>query len=147
MEIKVGDRVRATIACCGTVIGEEYITQNWYLQTDGHKEFYAGSTGCVYAGEKGRACCCFTTWELVEVNNPNNNDKNKNMTLIEKARLLVKGEPDKSLVNKGITKMDDTLTSNGVDLLLDYLYRTNKDAFVKDPAIAALLVEKDKDNS
>lgn len=67
-------------------------------------------------------------------------------SLVEKARSLVRGEPEKSLIEKGITDTTDSLTVRGEDLFIDYLYRTNKDAFVKDPAVAALLAEKDNND-
>lgn len=64
--------------------------------------------------------------------------------LIEKARLLAKGEPEKSLTEKGITDINDILTPEGKQLFEDYLYRANKAAFVADPAIKALLDEKNE---
>lgn len=72
------------------------------------------------------------------------NNKTIMSNLIEKARLLVKGEPEKSLIKKGITNIDDTLTVDGKQLFEDFLYRSNKTVFVADPAIAALLAEKDE---
>lgn len=80
----------------------------------------------------------------LSVNKPN---KTFMSTLIEKARSLVRSEPEKSLIAKGITNTDDTLTSAGEELFADFLYRTNKAAFVADPAVAAILAEKDEDKA
>lgn len=74
----------------------------------------------------------------------NKSKKSKIMNLIEKAKMLVKGEPDKSLIEKGITDMDGNLTQDGQVLFNDYQWRTNKVAFVADPAVAALLAEKNE---
>lgn len=67
-------------------------------------------------------------------------------SLVEKARSLVRGEPDKSLIEKGITDTTDSLTGRGEDLFIDYLYRKYKADFVTDPAVAALLAEKEKED-
>lgn len=64
--------------------------------------------------------------------------------LIEKARSLVRSEPEKSLIAKGITNTDDSLTAQGTELFLDFLYRSNKTAFVADQAVAAILAEKEE---
>ena len=73
------------------------------------------------------------------------NNKSFVSNLIEKARMLIKVEPDKSLVNKGITDINDVLTEDGKELFYDFLYRQNKSAFVTDPAVAAILAEKEED--
>lgn len=93
-------------------------------------------------------CECPDFSELVRKITTKNNNKNnmtKDLSLIERARILVKGEPEKSLIKKGITSVNDTLTGVGTELFMDFLYRTNKAAFVADPAVAAILAEKDED--
>ena len=79
--------------------------------------------------------------------NLSENKPNKTLmsTLIEKAKSLVRGEPEKSLVAKGITDANDSLTAEGTELFLDYLYRKEKTNFVADVAVAALLAEKEED--
>lgn len=63
-------------------------------------------------------CMCEDRWIPA---NTSGNKPNKSTTqnLIEKARLLAKGEPEKSLIKKGITNSDDTLTSDGQQLFFD----------------------------
>jgi hypothetical protein len=80
-----------------------------------------------------------------EINLIQENKSNKKFmsNIIEKARLLIKGEPEKSLIAKGITDINDILTEEGRQLFQDFLYRANKAAFVADSAVAALLSEKD----
>ncbi len=83
--------------------------------------------------------------ELEDAGNKTSQTINKPMySLLNKARALLRGEPDKSLIAKGITNDQDELTGEGQILFMDFLYRTNKVAFVADPAVAALLAEKEK---
>lgn len=146
MDFKVGDKVEVLTGThsCRTTIEKEYgiLTDRTSSKptycTDWYIKFY-NEDDTLKDGSKWY--CCETDIRLIKTNK-NNMPK---LNLIERARLLVKGEPEKSLVEKGVTNIDDTLTEDGKTLFNDFLYRSQKDAFVKDPAIAALLSEKDED--
>lgn len=51
------------------------------------------------------------------------------MNLIDKFRLAAKGEPEKSFVQKGITNIDGTFTTDGWELFKMFLLEEHKDDF------------------
>lgn len=68
-----------------------------------------------------------------------NSVNNKNMNLIEKAKLAFTPEPEKSFIKAGIVDSNENFTDEGRELFLTYLLQKNKDDFkttVIDPILA-----------
>lgn len=66
-------------------------------------------------------------------------------TLIEKAKLAFKKEPEKSFIKVGVMDANENLTTEGKDLLFAFLLEKNKDAFkteVVDPILKEIEAEK-----
>ena len=66
-------------------------------------------------------------------------------TLKEKASMLFKGEPEKSFIRAGIMDSRENLTSEGTEVFLNWLLKTNGEAFKKevvDPIIAEDIAAK-----
>lgn len=64
---------------------------------------------------------------------------NKNMNLIEKAKLVFKSESEKSFIKAGVMDSNENLTTDGKELFLTYLFEKNKDDFkttIIDPILA-----------
>lgn len=69
----------------------------------------------------------------------------KKMTLFEKIALARKGEPEKTFIKAGITKMDGTFTTEGQSAFLNYLLEKNGAAFKTDVVDAILAEDEAKD--
>lgn len=67
---------------------------------------------------------------------------NKNMNLIEKAKLAFKKEPEKSFIKAGVTDSNENFTTEGKELFLTYLLQKNKDDF-KTTVIDSILAEEE----
>lgn len=64
------------------------------------------------------------------------------MNIIQKAKLAITPEPEKSFIKAGIMNTDGTLTSDGQTVLLGYLLEQNKAAFKTDVVDALLADDK-----
>lgn len=67
----------------------------------------------------------------------------QNMNLLEKAKLAVKGEPDKSFIKAGVMTMEGDLTPEGTQLFLNYLLAKHGADFKKDVVDPISAEEKD----
>lgn len=76
-------------------------------------------------------------FELIKSNN-------KIMSLIEKAKLAFKSEPEKSFIKVGVMDSNENLTIDGKELLLTYLLEKNKDDF-KTTVVDPILAEQEKE--
>lgn len=72
-------------------------------------------------------------------------NNNKNMNLIEKYKLTLKGEPEKTLIKTGIMSSEEILTSDGKDLFFEWLFQQNKKQFT-DEVASKILKEEEKEN-
>lgn len=98
---------------------------------------YAAECGCgghkyIVAPSSYRVCTEATTL-------PTSSTSSKIMSLIEKAKLTFKKEPERSFIKVGVMDASENLTSEGKDLLLAFLLEKNKDDFKKevvDPILA-----------
>ncbi len=70
-------------------------------------------------------------------------DNYKNMSIIEKFKISLIGEPNKSFRKAGITNGDNMLTLEGQQIFLSYLLEKNGDAFKKD--VVDRLLAEDKE--
>lgn len=61
-------------------------------------------------------------------------NKYKDMNIIDKIRVNIKGEPMKTLIENDILTLDERLTNTGKELFMDFLYAKFKDEFVADLA-------------
>lgn len=68
------------------------------------------------------------------VNIIKSNKNYKNMSIIDKIRVNIKGEPMKTLIKNDILTIDERLTNVGKELFMDFLYAKHKDEFVADIA-------------
>lgn len=94
----------------------------WYIRTNGDLDWW---------GEDNKS---------VEINN----SKNSFMTnIIEKFKLLTKGEPDRSAVKAGVRTIDDKFTTDGQTLFIEFLYQKNKADFDTE-VIQNLLKDKEE---
>lgn len=92
-------------------------------------------------------CWCQRYWgeQANQDSSSNNNQvKNKIMSLIEKVKLALKGEPEKSFNKAGITDSNDMLTSEGKDVLLNWLLMKHGTEFKTDVVDPILAEEKAK---
>jgi len=60
--------------------------------------------------------------------------KYKDMNIIDKIRVNIKGEPMKTLIKNDILTLDERLTTTGKELFNDFLYAKFKDEFIADLA-------------
>ncbi len=99
---------------------------------------------------QGTDCPCGKhTWifhegdvDLVESKSPITN-----MSLLEKAKLAFKSEPEKSFIKVGVMDSQENLTTEGTALLLQFLLEKNKDVFkteIVDPILKEIEDEKCK---
>ena len=72
-----------------------------------------------------------------------NNYSNSNMNIIEKFKLALKPEPEKSFLKKGITDTDGMLTSEGTSLYLSWKLSQDKKAF-NDEVISKIELDEEK---
>jgi len=75
-------------------------------------------------------------------NNNKTNNNNNNMNLIQKFKLNLKSEPEKTLIKTGIMNQDETLTCEGKDLFFEWLFQANKEKFTEE--VASKLLEEQK---
>lgn len=69
----------------------------------------------------------------------------ENMSLVQRMKLIVKGEPEKTLQKTGITDEQDNLTADGREAFLGWMLEKNKVEFaaaVATPLLADQEVEK-----
>ncbi len=69
----------------------------------------------------------------------NKSEKTVMSSLIEKAKLAFKGEPEKSFIKAGVMEADETLTEEGTELFLTFLLKKHGTEFkaeVIDPILA-----------
>lgn len=74
---------------------------------------------------------------LIQSTNP------KNMNVIEKFALAMKGEPEKSFIKAGIMNTNETLTDDGTKVFMAYLLKKHKDDFKKE-VVDPILAEESK---
>lgn len=127
---RVGDRVRASIDCSGAVKGQIYTigTVN-------------GDMALMTSNFPISCCTCSHTWELITKLEDN---INKKMNLIERAKLAFKTEPAKSLIKTGFFTADELPTTEGTQVYLAYLMK--KDSAFKTEVVDPILADKEKDN-
>lgn len=71
--------------------------------------------------------------------------KTTTMSILEKAKLIMKKEPNKTFIKAGIMDMNDSLTSEGKELFINFLLEKNQDAFKKE-VVDPILAEQEKDS-
>lgn len=118
MKFKVGDKVkiiRTTTNDSKPFFGETVIIE-------GFREFESSYDKIYYTFNDGLA-----VWEkdLILVKSVNNN--NKIMNILETIKLTRKSEPEKTLVKAGLMNMDESLTSEGKEVLNDLILQDYKD--------------------
>ncbi len=88
----------------------------------------------------------FKSGNFLEIIKGENDIKNKIsnaiMTLVEKAKLALKGEPEKTFIKAGIMDMNDTFTTEGKELFKMFLY--NKFSAEFKTAVVDPIIEADK---
>lgn len=114
-EIKIGDWVKQSEYCSGTLKDEIYEV---VLSHDGRKT--------LRRKDGGLGCQCVYRWILQKSNLLNNL---KNMLLLEKLQLALKSEPEKSFIKLGILNAKEQLTEEGEKLLLNWLLKENMKKF------------------
>ena len=68
----------------------------------------------------------------------------ENMSIIEKAKLAFKAEPEKSLIKAGILDSGENLTKEGNELFTKFLFEKNKLEFKKEVVDPILAEESSK---
>lgn len=68
----------------------------------------------------------------------------ESMSLIQKMRLAIMGEPEKTLTKAGVLGSDGNLTSEGKELFITYLFNSQKQAFTDD-VVAKIVAESEKE--
>lgn len=66
--------------------------------------------------------------------------------LIDKVKMMMKGEPNKTFFKLGITDKEDDLTSEGKELFINFLFKRTSEEFNKEVA-QPLLAEQEKESS
>lgn len=73
-----------------------------------------------------------------------NNNENKNMNnILKRLKDVIMDEPAKSLLKYGVTNSNGDLTQEGQEVFIDWLFKQNRDEFVKD--VIEVLKKADKD--
>lgn len=67
--------------------------------------------------------------EVSEKINPNNTKNTMPMSIIEKFQLATKSEPEKTFIEQGICNMNGSLTTDGQQLFIAWLLKSNGEAF------------------
>jgi len=118
-----------------------------------HNNTKSGSTGNIHPSKTGYLYSWCVTKSSIQSgaskifikDNALKAKPTKNMSIIEKAKLIMKKEPNKTFIKAGIMDMNDNLTSEGKELFINYLLTKNQDDFkatVVDPIIAEQEAEK-----
>jgi hypothetical protein len=97
--------------------------------------------GKLRIGHKDNFCDCFQEWTLIKQGNNNM----ASMTLVQKMKLALKSEPEKTFQKVGITDEKDELTADGTVLFHNWMFEKNKAEFntaVAQPLLAEQEAEK-----
>lgn len=89
-----------------------------------------------------KLCHCDEKWVLVKKAGAINTTNNSIINLIQKAKLALKGEPEKTFIKAGVMDSDENLTAEGQTLFLTYLLK-EKAADFKAAVIDPILADKD----
>lgn len=118
MPYKIGDRFRVV---------NNYPGNEYYEGKEGIIIGRTGNDGYPYLVKIGERDIPHTWRDAGDMELISNN-KNS-MNLIDKVKVAMKGEPEKTFIQKGVTNIDGSLTSDGRALLEMYLLDKNKDDF------------------
>ena len=136
MELKVGDRVRGFDAGLFTGIVFEITSKNagTIKRDDGET-----GNGCNIEGYGyGWAFSNLSDYSLEVINTT------KNMNLKQKFALVFKGEPERSFIKAGVMNTDESLTSDGIELVMRFVLSKFKDDFKKE-IVDPILAEDNKE--
>jgi hypothetical protein len=132
-----------------------YASKGFYQTTEPYKSKYAFITSDEFVRDWGKTLpmdalldAPYADFKLAEYpqtiwTRVDKLKQNKMTNLIEKAKLLVMSEPQKSFRKSGITDGDDQLTQEGKELFINWLFKKNQDEFNKE-IVQPLLAEDKK---
>src|SRR4051812_1565225 len=129
--IKPGDTIKFRGGCNSAKDGQEYVVQvdPSYSNQSSHEEYLG------VGADIRNLCHCLGQWTLVDKTNTNN----KTMSIINKAKLAFKGEPEKSFIKAGVIDSSENLTAEGQTVFLNWLLKKHGLDFKKeviDPIMA-----------
>lgn len=147
VEFKVGNYVRMTNDCSGSIKGNIYLLR--YDNTYGNDNtlLYAWDKEVEKLGKGG--CSCHNKWELVEDIKKINADQKsevQNMDLVSIVKNMFRTEPEKSFIKAGIMNSDNSLTIGGKEVFINYLFELNKADF-NTKIVQPLLTEQEAEKS
>lgn len=89
----------------------------------------------------------FAETDLLKVYSTNNATMatKTTMSILEKAKLIMKKEPNKTFIKAGIMDMSDNLTNDGKELFMNFLLEKNQEAFKKE-VVDPIVAEQEKES-
>ena len=136
MDLKVGDKVRVKTGY--NYHGEGSLATIVSTGITGYSE------PCVEYTVEGETISYTGFVSKLELIKQGNNNM-ANMTLVQKMKLALKSEPEKTFQKVGITDEKDELTADGTVLFHNWLFEKNKAEFNTEVA-QPLLVEQEKES-
>lgn len=129
----------------GTKVRDKETGDIWYIEQEGSCVPYVSKTYEGAMGGKRDSVISDTYIEILEEvvgENKLTNNKTIIMSLVAKFKSIVRTEPEKTLVKVGVLDEELSLTTEGKDLFLQFLFEKNKVEFKTEVADKLVEVEK-----